>query len=93
MALHEDPQTKLWDREADDPELVELVEAIWETKQTMRGHSKRQAQLKKRLEALGLADGERLRVGPFVLTGVARAGGGFEVPEWETVSPVLSRLD
>lgn len=33
-----------------------------------------------------LAEGQRLRVGEFIVTGKKRAGGGFEIPAWEKIT-------
>ena len=52
--------------------------------------------LKKYVEGNGLTerilDGGLVRVGPYVLQGRSLEGGGFEIPEWESWTPKVTRI-
>lgn len=95
-----DPQVGMWEREIENADLEHACKVLWDA----QNDSDLQAELKRinqakqtrkdRLREVGLGAGERLRVGPFVITGVKREGGGFEIPEWESVTVSdVQRLD
>ena len=96
-----DPQSQLWDRTIEDPFLEGAIEDYLTSAELMRGtrpvakkHQGNKKALGEMLDRQKLKDGERLRVGAYVVTGQARSGGGFEIPEWASVKAgSIQRLD
>lgn len=81
----DDPQGQLFDRVIDDEALEAAVARFLDTKTLAKQHAKARKTLYDRLNELpALEDGERIRIGRFVVEGKARAGGGFTVPKWES---------
>lgn len=82
-------QIGLWDRqiEGENGEAIATQVAImFENEGAAKAYGRAKRQMIEIVKGLDLADGERLRCGDFVITGKARAGGGFEVPTWESVT-------
>jgi hypothetical protein len=76
MTTKQDAQTGLWDREVEGvPELNDAIEAMLENEEAAKGYSKAKGQVKKFVETLELKDGERVRIGQYVITGRGRSGG------------------
>ena len=88
MAAKKDSQTQLFDRTIESAELEAALELImeWKDRWELKELAAARKTIKEVTEQHKLADGERLRIGQFVITGKARAGGGFEVPEWHKVT-------
>ena len=86
-----DPQAGAFDRTIESPELEAAVDLIvsWreEHGDELKEVAHARATIKAVTEQYALQDGERLRVGRFVITGKLRSGGGFEVPSWSKVVP------
>ena len=95
MALADDPQAGIFDRVIDDTEIENAADAILRSREMASFNSKMKRKLKKLLikHEVGLEPGERVRVGRFVMTGVAYEGGAFQVDYWQTVAPALSAVD
>lgn len=89
MAVNEEAQTRLFDRTVENPELEAAIADFMEQRAELKEPLKELRATKKTLdglvESVALQDDERLRCGRFVIYGKARAGGGFEVPEWRKV--------
>lgn len=73
MALTEDPQVGMFDREIDDVEIENAADAILRSREMTGFNAKMKRKLKKLLikHEINLKSGERVRVGRFVMTGVA----------------------
>lgn len=95
MPLKDDPQHGLWDREVADDAIEEYAETILQNRDAARAHGSAKRRLKKHLTKIGVAlkDGERVRVGRYVLTGKAYEGGGIHIDYWSVVTPALSAID
>jgi len=95
MAVRDDPQRGMFDRELDDSGLEAFIDTIMQTQAEAKQYAGAKRGVKKRLEKLGvgLGDGERVRVGRFVMTGRAYQGGDIEIPPWDTIAPSFSALD
>jgi hypothetical protein len=81
----EDTQSKLWDRTIESPELESAIELIMDNKldpETQTAVNAARKTIKQLTEQYELTDGQRLRVGRYVIHGKQRAGGGFNVPTW-----------
>lgn len=86
MPRAREPQSGLFDREIESPELegaLETLERLADAAAEIRAAQKVLGGIKASLE---IKDGERIRCGAFILTGAARNGGGFEVPAWSGVT-------
>lgn len=85
-----DPQGGFQDRDVEDSEFEQLLEEALEHDEEYDQKRKRIFKLRKQIadkaEHYQLAEGQRLRVGEFIVTGKKRAGGGFEIPAWEKVT-------
>lgn len=86
MPVKTTDQPGLFDRTLEMPELEEHLERWLETKEAAKQHADANRKIKTIAETLAIQDGERVRVGGYVITGKARNGGGFEVPTWEKVT-------
>jgi hypothetical protein len=79
-------QAGLFDRTLDDEKLATEIEGYLETivsaKQAMKIVAKARKRLREKTPDLNLKDGDRLRIGRFVIEGRDRAGGGIEIPAW-----------
>lgn len=89
--MREDQQSGLFDRVYDvgETELAQLeanIRTDESTKKAAKENRKARAAIKTFCKGLDLKDGERVRIGRFVVTGRARNGGGFEIPAWESVT-------
>jgi hypothetical protein len=87
--MAESQQGGFFDRTVEDPELAAAIDLSMETGYHARQHARAKRKISKRLERYALQPGERLRVDRFVVEGVLRTGGGFEIPEWEKTCPGL----
>lgn len=85
MNSREDAQSAMWDREVEIEGLEEALDKAEKAKGPARTYTAARRDLKALLKGIELQDGERVRCGRFVITGKARAGGGFDIPAWETV--------
>jgi hypothetical protein len=85
MPLKEDSQSGMFDRTIENPELEDLIEKRIENHESAKAFTAAQRGIKKIIDTLELKDGERVRCGAYVWTSKARQGGGFEMPEWESV--------
>jgi hypothetical protein len=85
MAVTETAQGNIFDRTIESPEIEEAIETLMRAREYAKGHGVGKAKklVASLVEQYALEDGERLRVGQYVVTGRKRAGGGFEVPTWE----------
>lgn len=86
-SMQADPQSAMWEKEVESEALEDALATILDddNKQIVKRVTKARRVVKQAVEDAKLEDGERLRCGPFVITGKARNGGGFEVPAWESV--------
>ena len=86
--VKEDEQTGLWDREIEDGEFEELIRDLRNDEEDelfqarVKGYRALRRQVKEKCDLHNLHSEERLRVGPYVVTGMERNGGGFNVPSW-----------
>ena len=98
MTMAEDPQDGMFDEVLENEELEEALStlngfnmqlAIFRDRYATKDVNAARKLIKETVEAYSreheLSGGERLRVGRFVVTTRARAGGGFEVPTWRKV--------
>lgn len=85
MPIEETQQLGLFDRTVEDPQLELLLEKYLDAKDAVALHARVRRDIKKRVDEMTLGAGERVRCGSYVFTGAAHKGGGFEMPEWETV--------
>lgn len=85
IKAEESAQSAMWDREVDVPGLEEALDRAEKAKAPAKEYTKARRDLKALLGEVALQDGERVRVGRFVLTGKARNGGGFEIPAWTSI--------
>ena len=84
-----DAQVALWDREIEGENgeaIAAQIAIMFKNEDAAKAYRHARNEMIKVVKVLDLADGERLRCGDFVITGKARAGGGFEVPVWESVT-------
>ena len=81
----EDAQAGAFDKTIEDPEIEDAVATLIDAKRYMKDHKvgKARKAVKSLVEQYELEDGQRIRVGGFVITTKSSAGGGFEVPTWE----------
>lgn len=86
MSLREDSQAGLFDREIESDELEGAIEDYLNTQEDAKANAKAKKTIKSVTEQYDLREGERLRVGRFVIVGKRRSGGGFEVPAWSKVT-------
>ncbi len=89
MPTRTEAQESMWDKEIESPELEAAIEMIMENQpdaDTRKELAKARKTVKAVTEQYDLEDGQRLRVGRFVIEGKARGGGGFEVPTWRKVT-------
>lgn len=83
-----DGQTAIFDKEIKDATLEALCRDYFanadpRTKAQRKEHARAKAGVAAAIEGMkGLKDGDVVRVGEYLIPIVARAGGGFEVPEW-----------
>lgn len=83
----EDPQSGMFDVEIDDPDFeAAIAEHIGfkETRAAMAKVKRAMVEGAEKHDIKALEDGTRVRVGAYTFEVKARAGGGFEMPEWET---------
>jgi len=100
MEPKKQPQRAFEEQEIKDPSLEALVGDYFDLqeKAAPTGSAFRAAKkaLKKYVEGNGLTerilDGGLVRVGPYVLQGRSLEGGGFEIPEWESWTPKVTRI-
>ena len=76
-----DPQGQLNDTVLDDPGLERLLEAREAEKPAAKAFRALDKRTKERLAEM--APEGPIRVGRFRIEPTVRAGGGFEIPEWE----------
>lgn len=89
-----EPQTNMFDRTIDDEALADACDTYLQMKQKAKAYAKAKKKLYELLNGLELKDGERVRIGRFVVTGKTRSGGGIEVPTWtKTGIGSVSALD
>lgn len=93
-----EPQRSLptFDRTIEDPELEMFLEDLHseEVQDAAKRFKKAHKAVYDKLNQMTLEDGEKVRIGEFLVTGKRRAGGGFEVPTWEkTGIGSITRLD
>lgn len=95
----EDAQSGLWDLEVEDPELEAACAFLnrSDVKETLRKANEASTLRREKVKALEArliekvtepifeASGARVRAGEYVLTVKRRSGGGFEVPQWDSV--------
>lgn len=81
--------SNIYTKEITDPEVEEALVAhcrtIEGTTEAARAHSKASSELKAGLSAIKgmrLKDGDRVRIGEYIVPFVSRAGGGIKVPAW-----------
>lgn len=79
----DDPQLNMFDRTIEDEALESACARYLETQPAARSHGKARKTLYELLNGLNLKDGERVRIGRFVVPGKKRKGGGFSVEPWE----------
>lgn len=90
----EEPQKNMFDRTIDDIALEEACDTFLQMRQKAKSYGKAKKKLYELLNGLELKDGERVRIGRFVVTGKERRGGGIEVPQWtKTGIGSVSALD
>lgn len=77
-----EPQKSMFDRVIDDATLEEACDTYLQMKQKAKGFGKSKKKLYELVNGLELKNGERVRIGRFVITGRERRGGGIEVPTW-----------
>jgi len=85
-AAKQEPQKGLFDRVIEDEKLERAIARFIETKEPAKVHAEAKKLLNAALneaELTDIEDGEKIRVGAFLIEGRKRAGGGFEVPAWE----------
>jgi len=87
MTVKTDEQGTFTDRHVELPELEELIEEMESLKADAKAHNKARRQVLEIIKGLQLQPDERIIVGQYAVTGVARAGGGFNIPKWERVVP------
>ena len=83
--MTEDNQAGLWDRTVESPELEQAIMDIIDTRKASikNGRAKKKRQIL--LKEFKLGDGERLRVGNYVIMGKSKSGGGFDIDKWSGV--------
>jgi len=91
MTLQADVQSGFWDHEIENPGLEDLLSTHELAKPAARAYNRSHRQLKKELADLEL--GVRYRIGRFVVTPQAIAGGGFNIDEWTSQSYQIRALD
>lgn len=85
MATKEDAQGGLWDREIESPEIEEAITRMFSNREAAKEYGKAREAIRRIIEEFNLGETERVRCGPYVIHGRARAGGGFSVPTWAKV--------
>lgn len=84
----QDQQAGMFDHEWDDEELEGAISewiALGEMRSQLAKIKRRIDEGKERNGIKDLAEGDRVRVGEFTFEARNRSGGGFEIPEWQTV--------
>ena len=95
-AVKPEPQTGLFDRTIEDPELESFLEDLYseEVQAAHETFKKAHKAVYDKLNQMTLEDGEKVRCGQFLVVGKQRSGGGFEVPQWtKTGIGKITRLD
>lgn len=80
------PQRSFEERFIEDPDFIDAIEHLQETQEGAKLNRQARAKVSELAEKHGIKDGEALRVGPYVVKGVLRSGGGFEVASWSKVT-------
>lgn len=94
MPTQEEPQKSMFDRVIDDENLEAACDNYMQMKAKAKAFGKSKKKLYELVNGLELKDGERVRIGRFVVTGRARSGGGITVPIWsKTGIGSVSALD
>ena len=82
----EDPQAALWDRVVDDPTLEQIIDDVLVLKEQAKAYADARKALTTYIRGLDdLEHAVRIRCGRHVVTITKRAGGGFQVPQWESL--------
>ena len=77
-----DPQSSLFDRTIEDPDLEALLNELEELRPTIKRIAELRRSLEPKYDALALQKDERVRCGMHIIIGVERSGGGFSVDAW-----------
>lgn len=80
--VKDEAQAQLFDRTIENPELEEAIEKMLELGEAAKEYAAARKPVKAITETLNLKDGERVRIGRYVITGRERSGGGFDVKSW-----------
>lgn len=89
--VKDDPQPNMFDRTIEDEEFADALASQFSLQEDEAFAAKRRdlaaakALVASKLVTHQVKAGEHIRVGRFVIAGVERAGGGFEVPAWSKV--------
>jgi hypothetical protein len=88
MVAKPDPQAGMFDVELDDPDFEGAIRewiAFKPQRTELAKIERRIAEGKERNNIKSLEDGTRVRLGEYTFEAKARSGGGFPMPQWETV--------
>lgn len=85
-----DDQAGMFDREVTDLQLFKAIAEWHEQRDAHKAFLAANKTIREAVKLVELKDGDRVRVSDgdgqnAVLVGKHRAGGGFEIPEWESV--------
>jgi hypothetical protein len=83
-----DPQMALEEVILTDPELEAAVQRYLNTLAVFRDHQRSKRIIRDRLPTL--EEGRRFRVAGKLIVVKKRAGGGFSIPPWESLSPIIT---
>lgn len=85
MTVSENGQAGMFDKTVEDPELAVACRQLLDNEAEHRAWLAAKKTIKSKIAEYGLPEAGRLRCDGFVLYGQGHSGGGFEVPEWESV--------